>query len=240
MVVGALWVLLTVLLEWWALGSELHPLGGSREAEIVDEAFDLLLYLGIPVFAFVISVLAYSIVSFRAGGGQGDGPPVRTNKIFVSAWVGLSTFLAVFVIFNPGLKGMAELDEAAEHPDMTIDVIAEQWSWTYSYIDAGVTLEDADELVLPNETTILFRITSEDVIHSFWVPAFRVKMDAVPGKVTEIAATTTEVGEFSEDVGYRVQCAELCGTGHARMRNRVVVLEPDEFESWLAGREGTG
>ncbi len=66
---------------------------------------------------------------------------------------------------------------------MTIEVTASQWRWDYTYVDQGLTIDDADELVLPIGTRILFKITSEDVIHSFWVPAFRVKKDAVPGLI---------------------------------------------------------
>jgi cytochrome c oxidase subunit 2 len=81
---------------------------------------------------------------------------------------------------------------------------------------------------------VKFEITGTDVLHSFWVPAFRMKIDAVPGKVTTLYVTPTVVGAFDDDPNMRVQCAEICGTGHARMRTQVVVVEPDEFEEWLA------
>jgi len=233
LVVAVVWLIATVGLEIWAAGVSFHPFGGSVQAEIADEAFDTLIFLAVPVFTFVLTVLGYAVFRFRAKGDESDGPPVQMHRGFVYSWVAVSTVLSVLVIFNPGLKGLSELDEAAAHPDMTIEVTAEQWNWTYTYVEAGVTVESADELVLPNDTTVLFQITSTDVIHSFWIPAFRIKVDAVPGQFTETVATPTEVGDFAFDDGYRVQCAELCGTGHARMRTRVVVLEPDDFADWI-------
>lgn len=232
-VVGVVWVLLTVAAEIWAFSVQVHPPAASEQAEVIDQAFDLLLYLGIPVITFVITMLGWSLIRFRARGQETDGPPLRTHRGFVGAWVVVSSALAVLVIFNPGLKGLSELDELATDPEMTIQVKAEQWNWSYTYVDHGITIEDADSLTIPVDTRIRFEITSEDVIHSFWIPAFRIKMDAVPGKATTIALTATATGTFASDDGFRVQCAELCGTGHARMWTRVEVLEDDDFEAWL-------
>lgn len=238
-VAGAIWIVFTVLAEAWALNADLHPLGASNEAEISDEAFNLLVYLGIPVFTLVLTALAYSIVRFRARGDE-DGAPVRTHVPFVTGWVAISSFLAVFVIFNPGFVGLDELEEDRD-ADLTIEVLAKQWNWTYDYAEPGVVLEESRQLVLPSDTRIRFLINSDDVLHSFWVPAFRIKIDAVPGKTTETWVTITETGSFDEDPNFRVQCAELCGTGHARMASEITVMEPDDFDSWAAEmREGSG
>lgn len=248
-IVGAIWIALTVVAEWWAVTRDLHPFAASRESEIIDGAFNLLLYLGIPVFTFVLAVLGYSLVRFSGRrSGAGDGPPLRTNGRFVGAWMAVTSALAVFVIFNPGLKGLAELDEGYDRVDMTVDVVAEQWNWSFEYVDQGVAGRE-DELVLPVDTTVLFRVTSRDVIHSFWIPAFRAKIDAVPGKVTSIVATPTEYGcgfltqrdvscwEGSEDGAettlFRVQCAELCGTGHPRMAASIRVVSESEFAAYI-------
>lgn len=232
--VGVLWTIVTVAGLWWVSVTNFHPIGASTNAEISDEAFDLLMYLAMPVVTFVLVVLGYSIVRFRTTSNDAtDAQPVRSNRSFVATWVLISIGLSVYVIFNPGFSGLDAL-ASDKNEEMTIEVIASQWRWDYTYVDHGLTIADAEELVLPIGTRILFRITSEDVIHSFWVPAFRIKKDAVPGLITEIYMTATELGDFSESDGFRTQCAELCGTGHARMRNTVTVLSQDDFNTWIS------
>jgi cytochrome c oxidase subunit 2 len=236
--VAVLWVAITALGEWWAATADLQEVQASREAVIVDAAFDLLMVLGIPVFAFVVAMLLTSAFFDRADAStREDGPPVRSNKRLIWPWVTISTALAVFVIFNPGLKGLAELAEEPES-EMTIEVTAEQWEWTYNYLDEGVTLVDPDEMVVPVDTRLLLEITSIDVLHAFWVPAWRVKADAVPGLITEILVTPTLEGVFAEDDSFRVQCAELCGTGHARMRTIVRVVSAEAFDVWVSEQTG--
>lgn len=235
-VAAGIWIVFTIVAEAWALNADLHPLGASREADISDDAFDLLLYLGIPVSTFVLTALIYSIIRFRAR-DEADAAPVRTHSSFVTGWVAVTSFLAVFVIINPGFVGLDELEED-QHADLNIEVLAQQWNWTFDYVEPGVLLEETRQLVLPSDTRIRFAVTSNDVLHSFWIPAFRIKIDAVPGKTTETWVTITETGSFDEDTNFRVQCAELCGTGHARMAAEITVLEPDDFAAWAADRGG--
>lgn len=231
--VSAVWVVLTAATFWLLANSNLHPIGASTNAEISDEAFDILMYLATPIVTFILVVLGYSIIRFRTTSSDaGDGPPVKSNRAFIGAWLVISVGLSVYVIFNPGFSGLDAL-AADTDEELTIDVVAEQWSWDYTYVDDGIEIVGAEELVLPVDTLILFRITSRDVIHSFWVPAFRIKKDAVPGLTTEIYMTATELGTFAEEDGFRVQCAELCGTGHTRMRNTVTVISRDDYAQWV-------
>lgn len=231
------WLVLTAALEWWAAGISLHPLPASQEAEIVDGAFDLLLYLGIPVFTFVLVFMVYSVIRFRADGE--DGPPIDTDRRFVYSWVAITAGLAIFVTINPGLLGLAEL-AADPNADLTIEVTAEQWNWTFDYVDYGLTMEKAEELVLPEGERVLLRVGSTDVIHSLWIPAFRIKADAVPGRIHDVYLTPTESGSFQGDSNFRVQCAEMCGTGHARMRSDVRVVSGEEFEAWIEAQASGG
>ncbi len=232
-IVAVLWVVTTAAAMWWVLTADFHPLGASTNAEISDEAFDILMYLATPVTTFVLVVLGYSIVRFRTSpDDRGDSEPVRSNRFFVTVWVVITAVLSVYVIFNPGFSGLDAL-AADTDEQMTIEVVARQWSWGYTYVDQDIEIVKARELILPVDTRILFKITSEDVIHSFWIPAFRIKKDAVPGRITEIYTTATKVGDFAADDGFRTQCAELCGTGHARMRNAVTVMSQDAFDEWV-------
>lgn len=233
---GIIFVLLAVAGEIWVIRTNFHPVPASREADIVDGAFDLLMVLSVPVFAFVIAVLGYALSRFRVG--HGDADPVRHDPRFMWGWLIVSAGLAIFSVFNPGFKGLEEL-RAAPDADLVIGVTAEQWNWSFSFEDEGITLDDPTELVLPVDTRIAFEVTSVDVIHSFWIPAFRIKEDAIPGEVRTVLTTPTVKGDYELDPLFRVQCAEMCGTGHARMRTAVRVVERAEFETWLTGVAGS-
>ncbi len=113
-----------------------------------------------------------------------------------------------------------------------MEVIGKQWTWTFVYPDYGVI---SNELYLPVDKQAVLLLRSEDVIHSFWVPEFRVKQDALPGGqdfVRELRVTPTRLGE------YKVRCAELCGAQHAYMESPVIVVKQADFEAWLAKAAG--
>jgi len=94
------------------------------------------------------------------------------------------------------------------------------------------------EIVLPVDRRVRFEVTSTDVVHSFWVPAFRMKVDAVPGLTTTVYITPNRTGSLADDNGFRLQCAELCGFGHYVMGVPVRVVEQGEFEAWIAQQGG--
>jgi cytochrome c oxidase subunit 2 len=110
---------------------------------------------------------------------------------------------------------------------MVVDVTGLQWSWTFEYPPVNGLSVVSDELHVPVGKQILLRMTSNDVIHSFWVPEFRVKQDLVPGRITELRITPTLEGN------YVVRCAELCGTSHAYMEKPVVVSSQEDFDAWM-------
>jgi cytochrome c oxidase subunit 2 len=232
-----LWLVLTAIGLWWAFTANLMPMAAATEAETIDNAFRLLLILGMPVATLVLALLFYSFIRFRATDeSTEDGPPVRTNKVITWSWFVVTSVLAVYAIINPGLKGLRELS-ANRSEDMVVRVEAQQWHWKVTYPERGITYDRALQIALPVDTRVKFELTSIDVIHSFWIPAFRMKMDAVPGKISAMYVTPTETGTFEEDPNLRVQCAELCGTGHPLMKMEVVVLEPAQFEEWLTEAE---
>lgn len=231
LMVGGLWLLLTVIVEALLLRFDLQPLAAAEEATEIDNTFRILMVMAAPVFTGVLAALIYSVVRFRAGDDDGDGPPIFTNSLFARGWFAVSSLLTIAVI-GVGLAGIAAIDPD-EPPDLVIEVSAEQWKWNYTYVEYGLTIENADELVLPVDLLIEFRVTSTDVVHSFWIPGFRQKIDAVPGRVTVMSSTPDVTGEFREDINFRVQCAELCGAGHARMRTRVRVLDEAAFADWV-------
>ncbi len=229
-----LWFVFTAVGEYWAINANIFPIAAAEEAVFLDGAFRLLIILGMPVFTLVLTFLFFSIIRYRSKGEpDSDGPPLRTNTPLAAGWLAVTTGLAIFVVFNPGLKGIAEL-EANPNADLVIQVTGEQWHWDVSYPQYDLTYQRATQIALPADTRVKFELTSTDVIHSLWIPAFRLKMDAVPGKDTSFYVTPTEISDTEMDSNVRVQCAELCGTGHARMQMAVRIMEPDEFETWVA------
>ena len=230
---GLLWLVLTVIC--YSLISEftLFPLTAAHEAETIDESFLFLIQLAIPVFTFVVSVLLYSIFRFRRTGEKSeDGLHIISNKPVTWMWLLITSGLAIYMIIDPGLTGFKKLT-ANKNVDLVVQVEARKWSWSFTYPQQGVTLIGADELILPVNQRILFEISSVDIIHSFWIPAFRMKIDAVPGQLTFMRVTPNIIGSFEDDINLRVQCAELCGTGHSRMRVDLRILTLQEFETWI-------
>ena len=201
----------------------------------MDDAFLVLMVLSVPVMAFVIAALAYSILSFRVRGmPTQDGPPIRSHGRLIAVWFAVTSGLTALVIIYPGITGMIELaDLAREEPDMVVKVEALRFAWRITYPEEGVVSFNR-EVVLPIDKHVRFDITSLDVLHSFWIPAFRTKIDAVPGMVTTVHATPNKTGSFEDDTQLRIQCTELCGLGHAIMTVPLRVVEQSEFDAWIA------
>ncbi len=126
-----------------------------------------------------------------------------------------------------GARDLGEMTAAAQD-ELVVEVTGFQYGWNFTYPESGVS---SSELYLPVGRQVLFKITSRDVIHSFWVPEFRIKQDAVPGRWTTLRVTPDKVGD------YRIRCAEICGYAHSAMYAPVVAVEPADFEAWLAGQE---
>jgi len=235
LIVGGLWAILTALGELAVWTWSMLPEQYAREAKIFDDAFVLLMAFGVPVFAFVVAMLLYSAFRYRSKGPTTeDGPGITGNPRVVGVWLGLTGLLAATVLVFPGFTGLAEL-RADPSADIVIKVEAARWFWTVTYPNGGTT---QDELVVPVDTRIRFDVTARDVLHSFWVPAFRGKIDAVPGRLTQLYVTPNRTGTSVEDPTLRVQCAELCGLGHDRMAIPVRVVPAGEFEAWMSGLLG--
>jgi cytochrome c oxidase subunit 2 len=230
LIVSAMWAVLTVIGEVIVFTWSMLPDGYAREAEIVNDAYVLLLAFAVPVFTFMVSILAYSAFKFRSRGQPtDDGPPMTGSPRVITAWLVVTSGLTLAVLINPGFVGLADVrGEAAA--DMVVGVSAQRWTWDITYENGATTRE---ELVLPVDTRIRFDVTATDILHSFWVPAFGVKIDAVPGRTTEMYVTTERTGDRVNDSNLRVQCAELCGSGHSVMAIPVRVVEQSEFDTWV-------
>ena len=240
LIVIALWLAMTALGLVAVWDAPFFPPAGAHEATVSDNAFRQLTLMAVPVFAFVMAMLVTSVLRFRVRGApDGDGPPIRGSRSVYVAWIATTSLLAIALIVSPGLAGLAEmLHRDGEKADVTVKVVGSKWSWAASYPNLGVL--GVAELVLPAHRRVRIDVTSAEapgqqaVLHSLWIPAFRVKIDAVPGRVTTVYVTPDREGSFQADPGLRIQCAEMCGLGHASMRMPVRVVSPEEFESWVS------
>ncbi len=233
LVFGVLWLALTAAGELAAIFLNVHPTARSDKGEEIEHAFNVLLYFAVPVFTMVVAALIMVILQAPSQHmPEEDGPALHGRGWFPMTWVAITTVLTGVVIVYPGFTGIAAVMGHEEKPDqLHVNVTGIQWTWLVSYPDQSVP--SAREIVLPNETEVMFHVTSRDVLHSFWVPAFLMKIDAVPGIETKVTLKTTKLGDFDMDPNMRVQCAELCGTSHARMSIPVRVVEQAEFDAWV-------
>lgn len=238
LVAGVVWVVVTVASLVGAAIMDPFPTAGADAATTVDDAFRVMTYMAAPVFGLVIAGLVTVILMHRSSGPAQDGEPIRGTNAVPKVWFGATTALAALVMVYPGLTGLAELrkDQTA---DIQVNVTGQRWLWIVQYPAQGVTVTGASEIVLPRGERVQFNVTAPegDVLHSFWIPAFRLKLDAVPGQTGRVFLTPTELGDGANDIAYRLQCAELCGLQHSRMVTPVRVVEPEEFERWVAARK---
>lgn len=245
-----IWLILTAIGEVLVFTPGLFPTVGSPEAEHFDEIFRFLMILGVPVVTFVFTMLGYSLFVWRRRGPTlEDGPPQRSHHLIPKLWLLVTGALAVFVMIHPGLTGLAKLQTeltgygwGERDTDLVVDVTAFQFSWTMEYVDYEVTVSvvHGGELVLPVDRSVRFDVNSTDVVHSFWIPAFRMKIDAIPGRTTYFSVTPEVEGDYATDQAYRVQCAELCGVDHGVMDFPVRVVSEDEFERWISALQDGG
>jgi cytochrome c oxidase subunit 2 len=217
------WVVLSVIGVIVVTGIQIIPVIASREAAIENSAFVVLTAASVPVLMLVVVALAYTALRFRATDETVDGPPIHGHTGFQGVWLGSSLILVLF-LFVYGAVGLVDI-RGAQTADYEVQVDAEQWAWHFTYADKDV---DAAELHIPVDRRVHLIIRSNDVIHSFWVPAFGVKQDAVPGRPTQIYLTATHTGTFPG------MCAELCGLGHTGMTTTVVVSEQAALDTWLS------
>jgi cytochrome c oxidase subunit II len=199
----------------------------SIQGTAIDQLFSLTLGIATVVFVIVELTLLYSIVRFgRQPGDFTDGPPVRGNARLEFFWT-LIPALTIFFIGFASYGVLNRIDQAA--PDaLPVEVKAMQFAWQFYYPEADVT---STELHVPVDRQIQLKMRSNDVVHSFWVPAMRIKKDVMPDRVTETRLTATETGS------YPIVCTELCGAGHAIMRSQVVVQSDADFRAWLEGQQ---
>jgi cytochrome c oxidase subunit II len=219
MVVGAIGCVLI-----WATPSW-FPVAAAVQATRQDELYAALMYMSSFIMALVTVFMLYSVWKWRArpGDEDRDGPPIHGNTTLEIVWTIIPFILVVGFALAAGI--VLVKNEQTSKNELVVVVTGQQFAWTFTYPNGVVT----HELILENNRPTEFKIKAleHDVIHSFYVPQFRIKADAVPGQWNYTYATPNRVGT------YTVICTELCGPGHSLMRAPVRVVDPGDFAAWL-------
>jgi cytochrome c oxidase subunit 2 len=226
--VAVLVVLVTAVL-YVAIGGieNLLPTRASEQGVFVDRLLGIELALIIFLFSLIVVTLLYSVVIFRRkAGDEGDGAYFHGHTKLEVLWTVIPLGV-VLVLATVSAQYLGKM-EKPDPDEMVVNVVGFQWDWRFEYPDYGIS---ATELHLPLDRQVRFEMTSEDVIHSFWVPEFRIKQDLVPGMTTTLRIRPTEPGQ------YMLRCAELCGTRHAYMTRPVIVEEDAGFSAWVSNEQ---
>src|SRR6478672_11643596 len=213
-----------LLIDWF-------PRASSTQADKIDTLWDVLIIASVPVFVLVTTVIGFSILNFRMRPGEEnlDGPPIHGNTRLEVIWTAIPAILIVGLVTYAYVV-MRDIEEApAAGNERVVAVTGQQFTWTFTYSEGGKKFSTA-QLYLPAGKSVKFDVRSKDVIHDFWVPDFRMKIDAVPGITTHYRVTPKNPAAIGD---HAIVCAELCGLGHAFMRQTAHILAPAEFDKWV-------
>ncbi|TAE61299.1 MAG: cytochrome c oxidase subunit II [Nostocales cyanobacterium] len=230
------------------------PPQAAAESHLVDDLFSFLVTIGAFIFLGVTCAILYSVFFHRAGEYDfSDGPHIEGNITLEVVWTAIPIMLVLWiagysydVYEQMGIQGPSHLlhlhnpihiqtafAEATDTPEPTeteplelerINVVAKQWAWVFQYPEKGIT---STELHLPSDRRVRLALQSEDVLHGFYIPAFRVKQDIVPGETIDFEFTPSRPGK------YRLTDSQYSGTYFATMQANVVVESPEEYHVWL-------
>ncbi len=193
--------------------------------EGVDQAFWYILGISIVLLFGITIVMVYFVIRYRRSRNP-VASDIRDNYVLEIIWTIIPTLIALsmFYVGWSSYMGLRNVPEDA----LAVEVIAQKYSWIFVYDNDK---ETEDELVVPEGKAIKLNVSSLDVLHSLYIPAFRIKVDAVKGINTYAWFYAEKVGE------YDIQCTEYCGVGHSAMLAKLRIVPPEEFEHWLEEEE---
>ena len=202
------------------------PEVASNLASKVDAVIWFITVISLVFFILISIFLVYFAIRYRRRQENEETPYITGSHVLETIWTIIPSILLI-VIFVYGFVVYKDMRTPPED-SLEVTVIGRQWLWQFKYNNGKTTL---NELYIPEGRPIKLVMTSEDVLHSFFVPAFRVKQDLVGGMYTYLWFTPTKNGT------YELFCAEYCGTGHSAMLGKVIVMSPQEYEKWEKGEE---
>jgi len=206
----------------------LFPPQASTSAHEVDTLFFALTLISLFFIAVIFLPILFFCIKYRRGSPAERSNPSSGSNIMELGWTTLPTLMGL-AIFCWGAVGYFRIERRPANA-IDVDVVGKQWMWKVQHAQGK---REINELHVPVDRTVALTLISQDVIHSFFVPAFRVKQDVVPGKYTGQWFKPTRTGE------YHIFCSQYCGTQHAQMIGRVVVMQPRAYENWLKTGEQT-
>jgi cytochrome c oxidase subunit II len=225
----AIGIVLSYAIHWF-------PVQASSQARTSDRLYHVLVIATIPIFVLVVTVILYCVWQFRMRAGEElkDGPPIHGNTRLEVFWTAAPAILLLaMVAYSFVVLHDNEAKPAQAAQEIQIDVTAQQFEWSYQYptsVTGGAPVSSY-QLYLPKGESVYFNLHSKDVIHAFWVPAFRLQEDVVPGITTHWRVTPDRLGS------YPVVCNLLCGLGHSLMRSTVHVVAPAQFRAWIKSQQ---
>ena len=225
-IASALGIAAGLAIDWF-------PQPGAAQAHKIDTLYNVLIVVTVPIFVLVVTVVLFSVWRFRMRPGEErlDGPPIHGNTRLEIIWTSLPSMLIAGLCVYAFIV-LHDIEKKPAH-EIEVNVTGQQFAWSFQY-PAGTNGKKvvSDQLYLPKDQPVRFRIHAVDVLHAFWIPAFRVQEDAVPGVTTSFRVTPDRLGT------YEIICNELCGLGHALMRSEAHVVTPSAFNTWLQARGG--
>ncbi|HEX2723605.1 MAG TPA: cytochrome c oxidase subunit II [Gemmatimonadaceae bacterium] len=200
----------------------------------IDNLWDRLLLLGTIVFVLVEAALIFVIFRYRRRPNDTATPPqTHGHAVLEVVWTMIPAFILLFIAV-PTVQTIFKTQARVAAGALEIEVIGHQWWWEFRYPEYNVVT--ANEIYIPTGRTVNFKMTSQDVIHSFWIPQLAGKRDVMANRTNYIWFTPDSTLGPAVWNGF---CTEYCGASHAKMRFRVFTVKPDQFASWIAGQQGT-
>jgi cytochrome c oxidase subunit 2 len=222
----------TAILRTGVLPAGVPPL--TEQADDIDRVWNLFLLIALGVLLLVIVLVATVVIRNRR---RDNALPRQVHEnIPIEIAYTVIPLLVVCGLFAITVVSVQALDDPDdEEADLVVEVTGFQWQWRFDYPDSDVSVVGSDEvvpeLVLPAGRSVRFDLIAVDVIHSFWIPGFRFKRDMFPGETTSFQV---DVGDRTGSFPLTGVCAEFCGLDHHKMQFSVRVLEPAEFDIWMA------
>ncbi len=198
------------------------PEANSTMAPEIDAVFYLVYWISVIIFVAVVAAMAYFAIRYRRKDENEVGQVVHESKLLEATWIVIPTILCL-VVFTYGFRGYVKLN-AAPPNSIEIQAVGKQWLWEFQYENGA---ESIGELHVPVDQPVRVIMSSTDVLHSFFIPVFRVKQDVLPNRYTAVWFEATKTGTFD------ILCTEYCGLQHSGMLGKVVVHTKADYEAWL-------